>query len=120
MLSLGLCRTFPRSIGGKLGHGGADNTGRLCAHDGKYDPFGRARTALSPNSRAETPARGSADHCRPARLAGVVGIYGSVIGAGGGFVLIPGLVLLFDLEGVEAVGTVPLHWPPSASAVPDL
>ncbi len=38
-------------------------------------------------------------------FAGVVGIYGSVIGAGGGFVLIPGLVLLFDLEGVEAVGT---------------
>ncbi|MGB0501447.1 MAG: TSUP family transporter, partial [Acidimicrobiales bacterium] len=38
-------------------------------------------------------------------FAGVVGVYGSVIGAGGGFVLIPGLVLFFDLEGVEAVGT---------------
>ncbi len=38
-------------------------------------------------------------------FAALVGIYGSVIGAGGGFVLIPGLVLLFDLEGVEAVGT---------------
>ncbi len=35
----------------------------------------------------------------------VVGVYGTVIGAGGGFILIPGLVLLFDLEGVEAVGT---------------
>ena len=35
----------------------------------------------------------------------VVGAYGTIIGAGGGFVLIPGLVLLFDLEGVEAVGT---------------
>ena len=35
----------------------------------------------------------------------VVGAYGTVIGAGGGFILIPGLVLLFDLEGVEAVGT---------------
>ena len=35
----------------------------------------------------------------------VVGTYGTVIGAGGGFILIPGLVLLFDLEGVQAVGT---------------
>ncbi|MEM9467945.1 MAG: sulfite exporter TauE/SafE family protein [Actinomycetota bacterium] len=34
-----------------------------------------------------------------------VAAYGTVIGAGGGFVLIPGLVLLFDLDGVEAVGT---------------
>lgn len=34
-----------------------------------------------------------------------VGAYGTVIGAGGGFVLIPGLVLLFELEGAEAVGT---------------
>ncbi len=34
-----------------------------------------------------------------------VGAYGTIIGAGGGFILIPGLVLLFDLEGVEAVGT---------------
>ena len=38
-------------------------------------------------------------------LALVVGTYGTIIGAGGGFVLIPALVLLFDLEGVEAVGT---------------
>jgi uncharacterized membrane protein YfcA len=38
-------------------------------------------------------------------LAGAVGVYGTIIGAGGGFVLIPALVLLFDLEGVEAVGT---------------
>jgi hypothetical protein len=38
-------------------------------------------------------------------FATLVGIYGSVIGAGGGFVLIPSLVLLFDLDGVEAVGT---------------
>ena len=35
----------------------------------------------------------------------IVGTYGTVIGAGGGFILIPGLVLLFDFEGVEAVGT---------------
>ena len=35
----------------------------------------------------------------------LVAAYGTVIGAGGGFVLIPGLVLLFDLDGVEAVGT---------------
>ena len=34
-----------------------------------------------------------------------VGAYGTIIGAGGGFLLIPGLVLLFDLEGAEAVGT---------------
>lgn len=35
----------------------------------------------------------------------VVGCYGTIIGAGGGFVMIPGLVLLFDLEGATAVGT---------------
>lgn len=35
----------------------------------------------------------------------VVGGYGTVIGAGGGFVLIPGLVLAFDLGAAEAVGT---------------
>ena len=35
----------------------------------------------------------------------VVGTYGTIIGAGGGFILIPGLVLLFDLDGVQAVGT---------------
>lgn len=34
-----------------------------------------------------------------------VGAYGSIIGAGGGFLLIPGLALLFGLEGAEAVGT---------------
>ncbi len=38
-------------------------------------------------------------------LALLVGIYGTIIGTGGGFVLIPALVLLFDLEGAEAVGT---------------
>lgn len=38
-------------------------------------------------------------------LALVVGTYGTIIGAGGGFVMIPGLVLLFDLEGANAVGT---------------
>ena len=35
----------------------------------------------------------------------VVSTYGTVIGAGGGFILIPGLVLLFDMNGVQAVGT---------------
>ncbi len=35
----------------------------------------------------------------------VIGAYGSIIGAGGGFLLIPGLALLFGLEGAEAVGT---------------
>ena len=34
-----------------------------------------------------------------------VGAYGSIIGAGGGFLLIPGLALLFGLDGAEAVGT---------------
>lgn len=34
-----------------------------------------------------------------------VGTYGTIIGAGGGFVLIPALVLVFDLEGAQAVGT---------------
>ena len=38
-------------------------------------------------------------------LALVVGAYGSIIGAGGGFLLIPGLALLFGLDGAEAVGT---------------
>lgn len=38
-------------------------------------------------------------------LALLIGAYGSVIGAGGGFLLIPGLALLFGLEGAEAVGT---------------
>jgi uncharacterized membrane protein YfcA len=34
-----------------------------------------------------------------------VAAYGTVIGAGGGFILIPGLVVLFGLDGVDAVGT---------------
>ena len=34
-----------------------------------------------------------------------VASYGTIIGAGGGFILIPGLVVVFDLTGVEAVGT---------------
>lgn len=38
-------------------------------------------------------------------LALFVGTYGTIIGAGGGFVLIPALVLIFDLEGARAVGT---------------
>lgn len=38
-------------------------------------------------------------------LATVIGAYGSIIGAGGGFLLIPGLALLFGLDGAEAVGT---------------
>lgn len=38
-------------------------------------------------------------------LALVVGIYGSITGAGGGFLMVAGLVLLFDLSGAEAVGT---------------
>ena len=38
-------------------------------------------------------------------FAAVVAAYGTIIGAGGGFLLIPGLVLFFDLSGVEAVGT---------------
>lgn len=38
-------------------------------------------------------------------LALTVGIYGSVIGAGGGFLMVAGLVLVFDLRGAPAVGT---------------
>lgn len=38
-------------------------------------------------------------------LAFGVGLYGTVIGAGGGFLMIPALILLFDLDGAEAVGT---------------
>lgn len=38
-------------------------------------------------------------------LALSVGIYGSIIGAGGGFIMVAALVLLFDLSGAEAVGT---------------
>ena len=34
-----------------------------------------------------------------------VGVYGSIIGAGGGFLVVAGLVLVFDLSGAEAVGT---------------
>lgn len=38
-------------------------------------------------------------------LAFTVGTYGSVIGAGGGFLMVSGLVLIFDLGGATAVGT---------------
>jgi uncharacterized membrane protein YfcA len=38
-------------------------------------------------------------------LAFTVGTYGSIIGAGGGFLMVSGLVLIFDLGGVNAVGT---------------
>lgn len=38
-------------------------------------------------------------------LAFGVGAYGTIIGAGGGFIMIPALVLLFDLQGATAVGT---------------
>ncbi len=38
-------------------------------------------------------------------LALVVGIYGSIIGAGGGFLIVAGLTLFFDLNGATAAGT---------------
>lgn len=38
-------------------------------------------------------------------LALAVGTYGSIIGAGGGFLMVAGLVLVFDLSGATAVGT---------------
>lgn len=38
-------------------------------------------------------------------LALSVGIYGTIIGAGGGFIVVAGLVVLFDLSGATAVGT---------------
>jgi uncharacterized membrane protein YfcA len=38
-------------------------------------------------------------------LAFAVGTYGSIIGAGGGFLMVSGLVLIFDLSGATAVGT---------------
>ncbi len=38
-------------------------------------------------------------------LAFVVGTYGSIIGAGGGFAMVAGLVLFFDLTGAAAVAT---------------
>jgi len=38
-------------------------------------------------------------------LAFLVGTYGSIIGAGGGFLLIPALALVFGLDGPQAVGT---------------
>jgi uncharacterized membrane protein YfcA len=38
-------------------------------------------------------------------LALLVGTYGSIIGAGGGFLMVAGLVLAFDLTGATAVGT---------------
>ncbi len=34
-----------------------------------------------------------------------VGIYGSIIGAGGGFLVVAGLVVIFDLSGATTVGT---------------
>ena len=38
-------------------------------------------------------------------LALTIGVYGSIIGAGGGFLMVAGLVLVFDLSGATAVGT---------------
>lgn len=38
-------------------------------------------------------------------LALAVGVYGTIIGAGGGFLVVAGLILLFDLSGVTAVAT---------------
>ena len=38
-------------------------------------------------------------------LSGVVGVYGTIIGAGGGFLVVPALLVLFDLEPTQAVGT---------------
>ncbi len=38
-------------------------------------------------------------------LAFTVGVYGSIIGAGGGFLVVAALVLVFDLRGATAVGT---------------
>ena len=38
-------------------------------------------------------------------IGGLAGAYGTVIGAGGGFLLAPLLVLLFDIEPAEVVGT---------------
>ena len=38
-------------------------------------------------------------------LALAVGVYGSIIGAGGGFLMVAGLVVIFDLSGATAVGT---------------
>ena len=38
-------------------------------------------------------------------VAAAIGFYGTIIGAGGGFILIPAFLILFDLEGVTAVGT---------------
>ncbi|MDH3296105.1 MAG: sulfite exporter TauE/SafE family protein [Acidimicrobiia bacterium] len=38
-------------------------------------------------------------------LAMLIGVYGTIIGAGGGFLLVPALAVLFGLPGAEAVGT---------------
>jgi uncharacterized membrane protein YfcA len=38
-------------------------------------------------------------------LATSVGVYGTIIGAGGGFLVVAGLVVIFDLSGATAVGT---------------
>ena len=41
-------------------------------------------------------------------LALAIGTFGTIIGAGGGFLLVPALAVLFGLDGVEAVGTAAL------------
>ncbi len=41
-------------------------------------------------------------------LALAVGIYGSIIGAGGGFLMVAALTLFFDLDGATATGTAVL------------
>lgn len=38
-------------------------------------------------------------------LSGAVGVYGTIIGAGGGFLVVPALLILFDLPPTQAVGT---------------
>ena len=38
-------------------------------------------------------------------LALAVGVYGSIIGAGGGFLVVSGLIVFFDMKGAVAVGT---------------
>lgn len=40
-----------------------------------------------------------------AALAGAVGAYGTIIGAGGGFLAVPALLVVFDLSPPQAVGT---------------
>ncbi len=38
-------------------------------------------------------------------LSGAVGVYGTIIGAGGGFLVVPALLVIFDLPPTQAVGT---------------